>query len=298
MPDSKEKEVAALEQTHDRPSNEKFSRSKATIVIAVNSGYYAALKNLIGSLHYWEPDRKIVVYNLGLNKQSLDELSNICGVTVHWPAGIPSYLPEHTRVMKVYAWKPFVIKDAVDRYEKIFYMDGGSDVRAPLTRVDSDIEQDGFFYVRDGGVNVADLAHVGIFQYLNLSKSDFKEKKVFYGTYQGYIKGGFAYFHILDPMIRCAENANCISPPGSNLGNHRYDQTALSIFVHLSGVKITHTHNDFQSWQRTIFEQIPTNPSKRSIYTARSRSHEYEGYIKTKSRYLDCNGDGSQGCGC
>jgi hypothetical protein len=49
------------------------------------------------------------------------------------------------------------------------------------------------------------------------------------GGIQGYRNDSVAITEVLEATISCALNQDCISPEGSNQGNHRFDQSAFSI---------------------------------------------------------------------
>src|SRR5690606_9096120 len=49
--------------------------SPLVIVTAASGAYFDRLSNLIGSLHFWEPDKPIVVYDIGLSKEQVKEVA-------------------------------------------------------------------------------------------------------------------------------------------------------------------------------------------------------------------------------
>ena len=51
------------------------------------------------------------------------------------------------------------------------------------------------------------------------------------GGYQGYVKGGWAHKHVLQPMVQCALDAECLTPSGSSRANHRQDQSILNALL-------------------------------------------------------------------
>lgn len=270
------------------PNVTSSMRRKTVIVSGANSGYFNGLKNLIGSIHYWEPMRPIVVYNIGLREYQLYELSQMCQVYVHWPDGIPRSYPDHVNDPHVYAWKTMVIKDAVDRYKKIFWMDGGSDIRGKLDKLDEDLTRDGFFFIGQRGDDLNELLHRGMYDYLELKRSDFEDKGVYAGGYQGYVKDGYAYHHVLERLFQCSYDKNCISPPGASLSNHRFDQSALSIFVHTSLNMTSRRHDDYEYFTRDYFDDDPLKSSKVIIYSARAKSQEYVKFIRRITNEHDC----------
>jgi hypothetical protein len=69
--------------------------------------------------------------------------------------------------------------------------------------------------------------------------SRFRGLHSYSGNTVGFVAGSAASAAILPPWVACAKNASCIDPPGSSRANHRYDQAALSVIAHSSGVAIT-----------------------------------------------------------
>ena len=73
------------------------------ITTAADSSYFQGLKNLVGSLHFWEADRTIGVFNLGMTAQQLEEVRSWNNVKIHWVDGIPRSYPDHVFRLKIYA---------------------------------------------------------------------------------------------------------------------------------------------------------------------------------------------------
>ena len=66
--------------------------------------------------------------------------------------------------------------------------------------------------------------HSGMLEYLHADKSSFVDKPSFSGNTVGFVKGAPAYWRVLLPLADCARRSACISPEGSSLQNHRFDQ--------------------------------------------------------------------------
>ncbi len=63
-----------------------------------------------------------------------------------------------------------------------------------------------------------------MFSYLHANKSQFIDKPSFSGNTVGFVRHSPAYWLMLLPLVDCAKQRACISPRGSSLHNHRYDQ--------------------------------------------------------------------------
>ncbi|MGH3053574.1 MAG: hypothetical protein ACRDL7_01180 [Gaiellaceae bacterium] len=79
---------------------------------------------------------------------------------------------------------------------------------------------------------------------------------------------------IVIPNAKCALNENCIAPLGSGLGNHRYDQTTLSILAYAEDVRAPH-HIELLAAQRSQLNSDMTKASERIVWTARRKGHFY-----------------------
>ena len=51
------------------------------------------------------------------------------------------------------------------------------------------------------------------------------------GGYQGYRSGGWGHRNVLEPLVACALEESCITPPGSSRHNHRQDQSILNAII-------------------------------------------------------------------
>lgn len=81
-------------------------------------------QNLIGSIHYWEPDLYIDIYSLGLSEQTVDMMRRWRNVRVR---ELKAPLPPHVSEWGRYAFKPLVIQDALDRHERVSKGGGGEE---------------------------------------------------------------------------------------------------------------------------------------------------------------------------
>lgn len=99
-----------------------------TIVTAGSHGYMDRLENMIGSIHFYEPNVAIVVVDMGLSPSQRAVLQCIERVTVI-PFDFLRY-PGHVTHLDNYAWKPILIKQLYDDYPDGFlYMDTGCEAR-------------------------------------------------------------------------------------------------------------------------------------------------------------------------
>lgn len=91
------------------------------------------------------------------------------------------------------------------------------------------LERTGNFLVQGQDLGMMKQSHPQTFEWFGYNKSTFVGGRSYSGNTQGYLYPSDSYDNIVVPMRDCAMNETCINPAGSNLNNHRYDQTVLSL---------------------------------------------------------------------
>lgn len=116
--------------------------------------HYHLLKNLIGSIHHadFKNLEQIAVFDLGLTTQQRAELATMQKVKVYDVLMIhPDLLtyfitnPYGRSIRGYFAWKPVIIKQALDMFPSILYIDAGSTVLKPLDELFEHIHTKGYF---------------------------------------------------------------------------------------------------------------------------------------------------------
>ncbi len=243
------------------------------VVTAADRRYLGALANLVGSLHHWSPGDTVVIYGLALAGSFQRELASWNHVDFR-DAFEQLELPAHCRELRLYAWKPPLIRDALARHESVLWVDAGSDFRASPAPLAAVLERDGHLFVQGQDLDMVPMSHPETCRTLGIDWADLSGRPHFAGNLQGYRQGGRAVSEILEPLVACALNRECIAPSGSSLANHRYDQTALSAIIYRSGIEVRPATHLLAS-QRGQLNADPLLPSERVLYTARGRSREY-----------------------
>jgi meiotically up-regulated gene 157 (Mug157) protein len=253
------------------------------VVTGANSGYFHALENFIGSMHFWEPTRQLVVYNLGLSASQIEQVKTWHNVHLEWPNGIPSTYAPHVHALKKYAWKTNAIYESTKKYAATLWLDAGCEVRGPLTDIESILRKDGVFLVQGQDGDMTRWVHDETLRYFNVERSAFSKKPSFAGGIEGWILNSKAYHQILEPLVECANKKECIDPVGASLGNHRYDQSALSVITYKSGMNIV-PHTEFLAAQRSQLHADIKKPNPMCIWTARGGSSAYKQYTKSVNK--------------
>ncbi len=254
------------------------------IVSAANEAYFSGLLNLVGSMHYWSPESQIIIYDLGLTDSQLREIA-------HWRNAhlvqnfFGNEIPAHCKQLKLYAWKPVILLDAIQQNEAILWLDAGSDIRASIEPIKISLETEGHFFVQGQDLDMTKMSHHGSYLKLGATKEEFRGKPHFAGNLQAYVRNGRAHEKILKPLDAAAREKHCIAPPGSNLSNHRYDQTLLSILIYQSDLPVApQTH--LLAAQRNQLHPDPLQSSDYVIYTTRCSSLEYVHQLRDERNQL------------
>jgi hypothetical protein len=255
------------------------------IVTGADQGYYSALRNFAASLKYWAPERRLVVYNLGMSELALNDIKKWTNVlALKWESGIPKSLPHHVHTLKNYAWKPIIINETVHEYKSIFWLDSGATFTGPVDAIEEIIHRNGIFLVRGQDDDMKKLSHPGTYEALGYNKDTFRDgvKSPHYaGGIQGHVYPSRFVDSIVIPNAQCAMDVNCIAPKGSRLGNHRYDQTSLSILAYQATVQAPH-YTEYLAAGRDQLNSDLLQPSEKILWTSRGSTNFFSKKFKLK----------------
>ncbi|XP_013391951.1 uncharacterized protein LOC106160006 [Lingula anatina] len=208
-----------------------------TLITGSNSPFFfPGLKNLVGSVHKWSPDRDIVVWDLGLSPEQVAEVKTWCRVTYR-KFDFDKY-PPHLRNLHTYAWKPVIVKEMVDTYERVLWIDAGSHINDSMSTMDQLMWEDGYILIQGQDADTTLFLHEKMCLHLGLKKTSFKNKPSFAGGFNGWSNRPYLYQKLLIPWFTCALTQRCIAPEGASLANHRFDQSALTVISYSSGLDL------------------------------------------------------------
>lgn len=225
-----------------------FTYSKDIVVVtACSNNYYKHLINFIGSLHKTNFDNleKILVFDIGLQNSQKRFLSKLKKVELKQVDLVNKQICKNQKITKTgykigaYAWKPVVIKQALDEYENIFYMDSGTIVLNSLMHIWNYIKEHGFFamVVHDHYLNECTTDRVK--KFFNLD-SDILNKHYLAAGHQGLSRK--YYNNYVLPMYNLAkENFELFLDDGTcpkGFGAARHDQVLFSIFAYKNNMPI------------------------------------------------------------
>jgi len=227
--------------TSSQTNSSRTTDDPLVVITAASPAFMERLRNFVGSVHYWEPYIKIVVYDLGLTKSNFNEVSQWKRVEI-LPFPFDRY-PVHVTLLSNFAWKILMLDDALKRHPRLIYLDSGLEVRRPHIRYY--LDTDGYYSIvlNQGRHTIGRETHPGTYPALKKHGAPEFDAAVMgrnpfcAGGVQGLVRGRVE--QILRPAVECALDERCIEPVGSQRGDHNWDQSVLSVLVHATGKKGT-----------------------------------------------------------
>lgn len=220
--------------------------------IAADTAHYHLLKNLIGSIHHvdFEHLGEIAVFDLGFTEQEKQELATMQKVTVHDVEMANSELltyhttsPNGRSVRGSFSWKPVVIKQALELFPYVLYLDAGTTVLKPLDDLFEYIHNSGYFLLSCSKVpqcNVPNRLTTPVISMLLTARQP-QERVCAFDEHTYMIDAGLQGLsrqlmsdYVL-PMYYCAHNIQLFKDDGSapfGYGAGRHDQTLFTLFAH------------------------------------------------------------------
>lgn len=227
---------------------------------ASDNKYFDNLLNLIGSIHRSNFDNlnEISVFNLGLTQDQLEHLETMQKVKVY---NIELTHPDLLKPFKTtiwgkyvpgwYAWKPVIIKQALEMFDNVLWIDAGNVVLKPLDNLFKYIQQNGYFLTTIGNSEYKDKSYKistkwQTTQYL-INKFDLNAPTKRWILSQEPINAsliGVARKSINDfimPLYDLSKDLRNFQDDGTTpegFGTARHDQSLLTILGYLNGLKI------------------------------------------------------------
>ena len=224
---------------------------------AADKVFFDHLLNLTGSIHgsNFDDTREIAVFDLGFTNEQRQILSGIEKVQVYQvelthPDLLKHFatLPKEKKMVRGwYAWKPVVIKQALDMFPYVVYLDAGNVVLKPLGDLFKYIQKNGYFLIQDPyrfcvgdhcTTHVKNKFKLNTSQYAWISKAPNIQASM-----QGLNKTMFQSYVL--PMYELSKDLKNFEDDGSapkGFGWGRHDQTLFGIHAYLLGLKLLEMH--------------------------------------------------------
>jgi hypothetical protein len=200
---------------------------KKIVAAVFNSFYYESGVTLVASIHRNSYDSvdEIIIYDLGLAKQEIETLNQFAKVKVlRFPDVVNSYYEGYLEP-KQFAYKLFVIKDAGNYGDLVFYLDAGAAVLRDLIQVYELIEKDDILLVQGVQDNLR-WTHQRALELMNATEAEKHGNQISAGIL-GYKKDG-KYQKMIDEAFTYSLNKEIVH--GSH-ANHRHDQSIYSVLA-------------------------------------------------------------------
>jgi glycosyltransferase involved in cell wall biosynthesis len=228
---------------------------------AADSPFFKNLINLIGSIHETSYDAlgEIAVFDLGMTDDELALLSKIEKVSVHKIEAINPDLLKLVRTSNSgkhvpgwYAWKFVILKQALDIYPYVLWVDAGTTILKPLDALFKYIQQEGYFLATIGDEKVNDrILHPiswGATEYVKTQFNLTSPQKSYILHKEPLLSGTIgvsrkALEYLVNPLYAYTMHLRLFEDDGTTpngFGTGRHDQTVLSVFAYLHGLTIHH----------------------------------------------------------
>lgn len=305
----------ALQDAELQRINEKYGHLWFTnqhyYCTAADSRYFPYLLNLIGSIHAtnFKSLGEIAVFDLGLTQEQIAYLHKIEKVSIHTielthPDLLKLYKSNDAGRMVIgwYAWKFVMVKQALDLFPHVLWVDAGTTIFKPLDHLFRYIQKTGYFLCTMGDETfLKKIAHPirwgtteYVKTYFNLSSAErqwiLDQEPLLSGTL-GVSRKAFEY--LVKPLYEYTKNLKLFEDDGTTpngFGTGRHDQTVLSIFAYLHGLTIhQEDHTQKVAMQLALdggYEELFITwngkyvHDKTCIYNSRAACPGYEHHLK------------------
>ncbi|XP_054750608.2 uncharacterized protein LOC129256425 [Lytechinus pictus] len=255
-------------EEHTPSIDELYQR--IAIVSAFSQNHYLEALSFIASAQKYMPDKKIIIYDLGIKESVIPKVKKLCNVELRsfpWQ----SY-PDHVKNLHNYAWKPIIIDITLREFGAIFWGDASIRFKTSLKDlIPASTRHHGYmshWHSFDPKTNTK-VRHQYYFTHPDMYASLDVDRRKYYASRneaaypaanrQLYINGSVIQRAVVQPMLRCSLKLHCIAPEGSKIGEHRYDASLLAILVYKNMKKEwTPQNNDNAIFDRTIDIQRST----------------------------------------
>lgn len=227
-----------------------------------DENHFSLLINLIGTIHKtdFEALDQIAVFDIGLNNEQKKILQNIEKVAVydvektHVDLIIPFKTNSAGRMVRGwFAWKPVVLKQALELFPYILYLDAGCAVLKSPDNLFKHIKQNGYFLIEISPHYIEERITKPVIEKvvakLPKEQAEFILKKEAYMIDAGF-QGLSRELHqrYVLPMYKHSSDLTLFEDDGSSkmgFGAGRHDQTLFSIYAHLAKLDLNN-----QGWSQ------------------------------------------------
>jgi len=220
-----------------------------------DSRFFPKLINLIKSINVNDGEgfnKKILVFDLGLldsQKEILTKLNNVYLRKINTNnENIFKYFQtgSNRKVRGWFAWKPIVIRQALDECPYILYLDAAMEVYKDLDLLFRHINNIGYFLVDTGVHNLSDRITKNVKDKV-INKLDLNKQAMLLNIDSVSVSAGIQglsrkyYKNYVMPVYECSKNLDLFLDDGSSklgFGAGRHDQILFGIYANLNAMTI------------------------------------------------------------
>ena len=221
--------------------------NKKIILTACNQSYYDSCLTLIASIHRTSLNIVdiIYIYNLGLNKESINNLNKLEKVEVKFFEDLKEKYPkidinDYYYNPKQHLYKGVLVESTyVNDRDLILWLDCGTMLLKPATEIYDLIEKDDIFIVSDTHKNFS-WTHQECIDIMKPSDDELKDNQICSGIF-GYKRNG-KYQKLINDALEFHYIKECVHGhhdynygknriDNTNICGHRHDQSVYSILV-------------------------------------------------------------------
>ena len=218
-----------------------FNNSDKNLVIvsAADESHYKSALNLFETLNTYEPDSKLVFYDIGLKEdQKKTFISNHPNVIFEKFRfnEFPEFISKKDKDGKIgsYSWKPQIINECIKKYnQNVLWLDAGCKINKKLKLLKIILGTKGFYVASSVG-KINQWTSKESMNNLNFPKKYINKKN--YASGMVGINPKKKYVDMLNDWSRLALDKNVIAPDDSSRDNHRQDQSILTMLIYKNGL--------------------------------------------------------------
>ena len=212
---------------------DKLKNTKLRIVSGCDSSHFRSMLQLCNSVLNCDDNLKITIYDLGLTIseiQQLKKLNNVESIKEFNFNNYPKFMKLSSPNAGAYAWKPMIIEKEMNFSEELLvWMDAGNTI-TKINKLKNYIVLKGFYspYSSD---TVERWTHYKTLKLLNINDNILKKRNL-NAAIIGFDQSNIEVINFLKFWIDACKKETIISPIGNNKGNHRWDQSVLTLFFY------------------------------------------------------------------
>ena len=217
------------------------------VLTAFSNNHFEEARDMIASVQTCLPNKKIIVYDLGLNRIQRNQTLKYCNVELR-PFPFNDYQQPHVRKLDTYAWKPIITKLVSLEYDVIMYGDASLRMKScNIRKALAYLFKFPFLGMNPLFHSTIEFTHDGMMEYLHYPKArkDIAHVQTLEASFYLMWAHSIMREKLIEPWLDCALHQECIAPMGSKLwpcnfttfhdghyiGCHRYDQSALNLIL-------------------------------------------------------------------